>query len=495
MKKIFLLTGLAFSLNAFSQIPNYVPTSGLVGYWPFTGNANDVSGNGHNGTVNSATLDTDRFGNSNAAYSFTPVQSITIPHSSQLNVSPNFSVALWYNPTTNNFAQDIIIKGGDGAEGAFWIRHHDFSYSSPNLEFDCYTIGTQYITRVPTPSLNNWHFIVGTVLDSTFRVYHDGVLIDSTNNIPGLGSANNISDITVGTLQYGFTGKIDDIGIWSRTLTQQEITQLYNANSCSATITPQSSTTFCPGGSVVLGASTGTNYVWSNTQTTQNTTVYQGGSYAVTVTDANGCTASASQSVTVNPVPTVLFSLPAFVSNNASAVTLNGSPNGGIYSGVSGLSGTTLNASQAGLGNKLLTYSYTDGNNCSNTATASTIVYDTTGIVCSTYDTLTAHISVTDTLVINVNLTGIAPPNNTNAVIVYPNPAHDHLVINNGNFNSMSGYSIKITNALGQIVFNQTVNQQQFNIDLNTFTGIGTYILYVLDASQTVKSTKEIVLQ
>lgn len=44
--------------------------SGLVGYWPFCGNANDESGNGNNGTVNGATLTNDRFGNMNAAYSF-----------------------------------------------------------------------------------------------------------------------------------------------------------------------------------------------------------------------------------------------------------------------------------------------------------------------------------------------------------------------------------------------------------------------------------------
>ena len=48
----------------------YLPTNGLVGYWPFNNNANDESGNGNNGTVNGATLTTDRFGSSNSAYLF-----------------------------------------------------------------------------------------------------------------------------------------------------------------------------------------------------------------------------------------------------------------------------------------------------------------------------------------------------------------------------------------------------------------------------------------
>lgn len=56
MKKTFTLLAIAFTLNAFAQ----VPTNGLVGYYPFTGNANHLSGNANNGTVNGATLTADR---------------------------------------------------------------------------------------------------------------------------------------------------------------------------------------------------------------------------------------------------------------------------------------------------------------------------------------------------------------------------------------------------------------------------------------------------
>lgn len=59
--------------TTLAQVPSYVPTNGLVGYWPFNGNANDESGNGNNGTVNGATLTSDRFGSTNAAYSFNGV--------------------------------------------------------------------------------------------------------------------------------------------------------------------------------------------------------------------------------------------------------------------------------------------------------------------------------------------------------------------------------------------------------------------------------------
>jgi hypothetical protein len=60
MKKKLLFGLFSLYLTAtFAQIP----TSGLVASFPFTGNANDASGNGNNGTVTGATLTTDRFGN------------------------------------------------------------------------------------------------------------------------------------------------------------------------------------------------------------------------------------------------------------------------------------------------------------------------------------------------------------------------------------------------------------------------------------------------
>ena len=71
MKNILLSTLFALITTlGFSQAPSYVPANGLVGWWPFNGNANDESGNGNNGTVSGATLTADRNGVANQAYSF-----------------------------------------------------------------------------------------------------------------------------------------------------------------------------------------------------------------------------------------------------------------------------------------------------------------------------------------------------------------------------------------------------------------------------------------
>ncbi len=53
-----------------SEDPQNDLAVGLKGWWPFNGNANDVSGNGNNGTVQGATLTANRYGDPNKAYNF-----------------------------------------------------------------------------------------------------------------------------------------------------------------------------------------------------------------------------------------------------------------------------------------------------------------------------------------------------------------------------------------------------------------------------------------
>jgi len=67
MKKAIIIFSLyiTVSIKVQSQIPSYVPSSGLVGWWGFNGNANYESGNGNNGTVIGANTTVDRFGSPN----------------------------------------------------------------------------------------------------------------------------------------------------------------------------------------------------------------------------------------------------------------------------------------------------------------------------------------------------------------------------------------------------------------------------------------------
>jgi hypothetical protein len=653
MKKQSLLLGLLFAaFSLMAQVPNYVPANGLVGWWPFNGNANDESGNGNNGSVNGATLTTDRFGNTNKAYSFDGIDDgIITPDSGFPYGSSDRSINLWVNDESVGTYCSIMVRYGLHAPSqGCWILHNNNcnpTQTFGNLRADFYNSGVWSGNN--SMSNSNWNMISVSMQNGNCMIYLNGMLIAQGNVIANTTPANNSFYIggDLVSIPYFFNGKLDDIGIWNRALTQQEITTLYNAVNCptlNVTITPVGSTTFCAGNSVTLTAGGGNTYSWSNGSSNQSITISNGATYTVTVTDANNCTATASQAVTVNPLPangvnvsgnttfcsggsvtltaqgtgTYLWSnsatnksitvnqggsytvtvtsannctassapvnvtvnqtptagisaggltafcqggsvvltasgggsynwntgssnqsitvtngatytvtvsngnctasatqnvtvyptpsvsinpLPAFVSNNAQPIPLSGTPAGGSYSG-SGVSGSQFNPATAGLGSRSVTYTYNSPNTCTGSATTTTVVYDTTGTVCTDYDTVTTTIydttyvslTTTDTLLIDF-ATGIAPPNNTNTLKVYPNPAKDHLIINNGNLSAMTGYSIKVTNALGQIVFNQPVNQQQFYIDLSTWGGSGVYVLYVLDSQQNLKETKQIVLQ
>jgi hypothetical protein len=146
--------------------------------------------------------------------------------------------------------------------------------------------------------------------------------------------------------------------------------------------------------------------------------------------------------------------------------------------------------------NSQLQYPY-DGN-CIHYDTVT--VQDT--LVTQIYDTITTHInvydtvlvSVTDTLIINTTL-NLPAPNNNNVIKVYPNPASDHITIDNGNFALMSGYTLKIENTAGQQVFNSVINQSQFYLDISTWTGNGMYYIHLIDPQNNTVTIRKIVVQ
>jgi hypothetical protein len=113
-----------------------------------------------------------------------------------------------------------------------------------------------------------------------------------------------------------------------------------------------------------------------------------------TVTYATGCTRSASQVFTVNALPTVVLNSLGSVCLNDPAFTLTtGTPSGGTYSG-SGVSNNIFTPSVAGLGSKIITYSYTSVQGCPNTDTALIVVNSCTA-VCSNPPTANAGVDKT----------------------------------------------------------------------------------------------------
>ena len=230
--------------NQITFTESAVPSNGLVGYWPFNGNANDMSGSGNNGTVNGATLTTDRNGNANSAYNFDGVtNNIGLPI--QQNGVTAYSVSAWFK--TSIGGPIFSGRGSSSQVGLSLIVHNigtagNLDYGKAHFRADGPFISVGKRTN-NTYIDNQWHHFVGVyngavgkIISSQFSIYIDNLLVAQTNDDNGntLAPINNGTNLLIGAHQVfqnggRFNGKIDDLGIWNRALTQAEITALYNS--------------------------------------------------------------------------------------------------------------------------------------------------------------------------------------------------------------------------------------------------------------------------
>jgi len=441
MKKMYFITLLMLSAAlSFAQVPSYVPTNGLVGWWPFNGNANDESGNGNNGTVNGATLTTDRNGQVNKAYIFDGVDDVITVDSSVLQNAISATVSFWFQTTdfTLRFKNIFNKKRAPNGDGLNFTLTGDsclaFINRAPSGPGQYFTPASQFTSI--------WNHGVVVFNNGNLTFYLNGIQKGSIVTPQGalvgnqrlyIGKGFDISPDPGGL--RAFNGAIDDFGCWNRALTPQEITALYQGCNLNVTANP-STANAAIGANTSLVASGGTTYQWQT-----------------------------------NPAN-------------------NGWQNVNNNSTYSGATTASLSVNNVQLQNHQQQFRVISGSgNCVDTAYALINVTDTC------INTVTTSISVTDTLIINAVLSGVNPPNNSNTLLVYPNPARTHITIDNGNFALMNGYTVRINNALGQTVFTQAVNQQQFFIDLSTWTGNGLYYLDLIDNSGNRIETKVIVVQ
>jgi hypothetical protein len=472
MKSLLLitLTALGLTTSTMAQnLPNYLPSNGLVGWWPFNGNANDESGNGNNGTINGATLSTDRDGLINSSINETNDGSYIKTQSVITNAANTFSISLWANPSQDDI---VIAQGVNGNEGygTMSIIHptHGENWGSTSLNAGVgINVGRNQIQVVEhshlyiasplvySTQIQEWHHIVLVYDQHVPKLYLDGNLVSvglqsSIQNVhpssgfcsyytqSGFGNSFTPNTFTTGN----YKGDFDDIGIWNRALTQQEISDLYNSVNCSnnTTITPE------------------TNALATGSAAT----------FSVTTSDPN---------------PSYLWQ-----SNFGQGyVTLND------FGNYSGTNTNTLSISNVQLANHNVPIRViSTSDECIDTSDVVTIsILDT----CVTSINDTTFITVTDTLVINTLITAINPPNNFNTIIVYPNPANSHITIDYGNYATMNGYQLQIENSLGQQLFQTNITQQSDYLSLNNWGGNGLYFVHIIDPEGNTTDIRKIVLQ
>ena len=260
-KKNLLMTAIAiFGLATITmaQVPNYVPANGLVGWWPFNGNANDESVNGNNGTNNGATLTTDRNGLTNSSYSFSSDnQNITINGLYQNGIS-EYSVSGWFYKLSSTINQEGTLVSGATCDPSpirtglrVFAGNDDHLYYGAESQNCVNGVGTGTTSYFISDGI--WHHFtaifnspIGNIQPTAFNIFIDGQLVNQNqfaqqiNNLPTAPINNQGLSLIFGnsicSCDY-FPGKLDDIGVWNRALTQQEITDLYNG--CQLSVTSQ----------------------------------------------------------------------------------------------------------------------------------------------------------------------------------------------------------------------------------------------------------------
>ncbi|HLF63402.1 MAG TPA: LamG-like jellyroll fold domain-containing protein, partial [Saprospiraceae bacterium] len=180
MKKLLVIAVLAMAINALGQIP----TDGLIGYWPFSGSANDLSNNAFHGVVYGAMLTTDRFGNPNSAYHFDGISAyITLNNDMPVIQSLDFTISAW--------AKMDGLSGGLNREGIIFEQRHDLvteTSSTIVLIPENKDGNTWFMARTNTGAREEiigspvgygyWHHYIASVgSDDTLRFYIDGLEI------------------------------------------------------------------------------------------------------------------------------------------------------------------------------------------------------------------------------------------------------------------------------------------------------------------------------
>ncbi|MFA7274546.1 MAG: PKD domain-containing protein [Crocinitomicaceae bacterium] len=228
---------------------------------------------------------------------------------------------------------------------------------------------------------------VGTITDPSICSTANGSI-----EINGAGSGNLFwSGTSSGSMNGTLPLSANGIGAGSYSFTftsavgcnSNTVSQVLNDPTPPATplITASGPITFCDGNSVTLTSSSAAGNTWSTGENSSSITVNSSGNYSVTYTDGNGCSSTSNATnVLVNSLPIVLFdALENVCIYNPVIPLVQGSPAGGIYSG-NGVTGSQFDPNLAGLGLSTLTYFYTDGNGCGNSAVSTIFVDGCAGI-------------------------------------------------------------------------------------------------------------------
>ena len=294
-KKTLLFFTLFITVTSYAQLP----TAGLSAWYPFCGNVLDRSGNALDLTLSGPTNTSDRFGFSNSAYSFngnTTALTSLISRTPPMTDTGDFTYAAWFNAdTTGN--RIILANGNINVDGCGIVT------TGHNVAVAIGGVATYLPTYI---NFHQWHHAVLRKSGVTYSFYLDTTIIGAftTALIPAPSGQKFAvgQDYTSGA--KAFLGKIDDIAIYNRALTNVEIGNLYRYNPDVQTILGNNAAV-CAGFSATLTPVIqypGLSYLWSNGSTDTSIVADTMGSYWLNITRPYGCSSTDTITFTLGTV-------------------------------------------------------------------------------------------------------------------------------------------------------------------------------------------------
>ena len=239
MKHILTLAALVFATACFGQVPDYVPTDGLVAWYPLDGGGLDGTGLGEEAIIHGGEWVIDRFGLENGAIRLDGVDDyVEIPSSDQINFgdSQSFTVALWWSPDAevshggfNGIVNKSFPSGSSQMQG--WQLGSSDDDQWFNLQV---TGGTEdsasgmscgFIETYQEPLLPQLMILEFDRESLMTRFELDGNLLTEVACDALTQSFDNDHPLTLGVEREGIyhsSGRFEDLSLWNRLLSLEE---------------------------------------------------------------------------------------------------------------------------------------------------------------------------------------------------------------------------------------------------------------------------------
>lgn len=542
IKNYFLAAVLvALTHAAFAQnLPSNVSPNGLIGYWPLDGNANDLSGNGHNGSAVGIAAGTNRNGTANSCLDFNGTSNgISLGNIFNPSTQTAITISGWFCPKPMSSGYDLWsgVDIGVKPENHITLRVTSASIqkfqamhgkpSAPNAHYESVFANNTY-------SNNVWYHLVGIYKNGLARLFVNGVeqtAYSSTgNNLSTIPSSSGVfigRSIQDSYVNYFFRGKLDDIGIWNRELSTCEINALFNGTGLSNAAVQIPS---------IINANTGTN---------------------LTI-NAQGVVSGASMAWETNPLNTGWKKLndnATYQGTSTANLTINNlsvSNHNQVFRAFV-VGNVCIDTSNIGMINIADTcvYSVRDTNIVTIYDTNFVSVFDTVHVVVNDtnivtqYDTI--YVTITDTLFVTIGHCGNHGHGHGNCghgncghgncghgnggygngghgnggygngghgngggkghgdgsisyphgMTIYPNPSSDYVNVNIANEanDEEELMTIQIENENGSIILEKIVTGGSVSIPLSKYADKGFYTVRLLDSSKNVIDIKKVIMQ